>query len=310
VKPEVTPIGELLAAYERHIAKRDLAKQGQIMSILRRGLAPHMKRPIGSLSRLDYIAVMQDFEARGNPGAAEEFRARCATFLNFCANSGHLPASPLAGYRRPHQSRAERLSRRRLVFTGAERLRALWEALGAAHDPAFRDMLRFALLTGQRRGEVANMRWADLDFDHEDGPRWVIPESLRKTGESHIAPLGPLSAALLRSQPRHANTDLVFPSHKTGRTIEGWTSRLPPVREALGEPTLALHALRRSYRSALSDLGIDTDTAERQIGHKRPGLLGVYDFSDIWQRRIDAQQRYEAHLSEITGCKPEDAPWH
>ena len=75
------------------------------------------------------------------------------------------------------------------------------------------------------------------------------------------------------------------------------------MREALNEPTFGPHALRRSYRSGLSDLGVDADTAELMLGHKRPGLIGVYDKSKVWDQRVAAQNLWEAHIAKITSRK-------
>ena len=302
-KPGATQVQVLLDQYERSLVQRGVVNRRHILSTLRRNLVRHKARPIGDLTRLDFVAIVEAIEASGRPGAAQDFRAKASAFLNYCADTGHLHASPLAGYRRARTTRAQKLAERRLTFTTSEGLRQLWAAFDAAHEPAFRDLLRLALLTGQRRGELAQMRWRDLDLTHPAGARWVIPAALRKTGEAHTVPLGPQSRQLIAAQPRHADVDLVFPAPRTGRVITGWSERVRPVCKALGEPTFALHALRRSYRSGLSEIGVDWDTAERQIGHARPGLLGIYDKSDIWPRRVAAQERWETHLQAVISSR-------
>ena len=74
---------------------------------------------------------------------------------------------------------------------------------------------------------------------------------------------------------------------------------IEPVRKAFGNPALSLHALRRTYRTMLSEIGVNEDIAERQIAHKRPSLVSLYDKSHLVERRKDAQAQYEAHLAEI-----------
>ena len=34
------------------------------------------------------------------------------------------------------------------------------------------------------------------------------------------------------------------------------------------------------------------------IGHARVGLVGLYDKSDLWEERIEAQRKWEAFVSE------------
>ena len=95
-----------------------------------------------------------------------------------------------------------------------------------------------------------------------------------------------------------AGTDLVFPGRRNAE-ISGWSKRLAPLKKALAEPGFGLHALRKSYRSGLSDLGVPLELAELMIGHKRPGLVGVYDQSGVWPARVEAQARWEGLLSGL-----------
>ena len=56
---------------------------------------------------------------------------------------------------------------------------------------------------------------------------------------------------------------------------------IQPVQKAFGNPAFSLHALRRTYRTMLSNIGVGEDIAERQIAHKRPSLVSLYDKSDL-----------------------------
>lgn len=294
-------VKDVLDRYERSLEARGVVKRRDIMSSLRRNLGKFRYAAIGDLTRLSLVSVIDEIELAGKPGAAQYFRAKATAFLNFAADKGYIPASPLAGFRRERLTRSQRAIRPRAAYPTREELQGLLRAFWSLSDPIFRDLLRLGLLTGQRRGEIASLRWSDLDLSDPKNPRWIIPAGLRKTGEAHTVPLGALSVALLKAQPRLAESSLVFPSRRPTRPISGWTQRLVEVREALGDKRFSMHALRRSYRSGLTEIGVDFDTAELQIGHKRPGLAGTYDKSEVWTKRQAAQAAWETLICDVEG---------
>ena len=63
------------------------------------------------------------------------------------------------------------------------------------------------LLTGQRSGEVRQMRWDLID---EDGV-WTIPAEVAKNGRTHKVPLSKQALAVIEAQARCS--EWVFPSN-------------------------------------------------------------------------------------------------
>lgn len=238
------------------------------------------------------VAEIKRLEQAQRPGAAEYFRKSAATFLNWMVDLGAITASPMAGYRRPKETRAQRLAQRRWVMITPDEIRRFWGASEAASNPVHRDLLRFMLLTGQRRTETSLVEW-----DHLSGNRWDIPAEITKTGDDQAVPLGPLSRALLDAQKRHARTGQVFPGRGL-RPISGWTKLVAPVRKAYGDDRLSCHGLRRTFRTGLSALGVEEAVAELMIAHKRSDLVGRYDQSDLWEKRVEAQARWERFVGE------------
>src|SRR5262249_59312876 len=101
---------------------------------------------------------------------------------------GGISANPLAGLRRPMHTRAERL---KAAANGGralsdDEIRKLWQAAG--RFGSFGGLVRLALLTGLRRGELAQIERArDLLTD-----RIVVRPEHAKTGAQHEVPLTPL----------------------------------------------------------------------------------------------------------------------
>jgi integrase len=284
-----------LDTYETVLKTRGVDKRTDIMWSLRNYLKAHKREALTELRRSDFTAVMNKLEAAGKPGAADYFRKCISTFLNWCVNEGSLPASPLAGYRRERTTKSQRQVIEQFTMTKAQDIKAFWKATEQAKNPVHRDLLRFLLLTGQRRTETALIRWQNVDLK---AGIWHIPAAITKTGAAHTVYLGPDSLALLKAQAKLAGTTLIFPGRNL-KPISGWTQVLQPVRAAFGNAELAPHGLRRTYRTMLSEIGVEEAVAERMIAHKRADLVALYDKSLLTAKRVEAQERYEAHLGEL-----------
>lgn len=293
-KSGALPLRDLICVYGDRLKARQVVKRKDVITCLQMHLAPRLRQPVGDLTRQQVVERLHTLEDAGKPGAAEYLRKCVTGMLNWAVDAGHLQASVMAGYRRERETRAERQRKDRLTLTTADLLRAFWKATEAAGSETFRDLLRFLLLTGQRRSETAAMRWGDLD-----GDSWAIPAEITKTGKPHRVPLGQLSRQVIDAQERYAGSDLVFPGRGL-KQISGWTQQLQPVRDAMGQPNFAPHALRRSYRTGLAELGVSEALAEVMIAHKRKDLVARYNHSEEWLARRDAQARWEAHIAEVT----------
>ena len=60
----------------------------------------------------------------------------------------------------------------------------------------FGTLFKMLLVTGQRRREVAGMRWSEIA---DDG--WRIPEERAKNGKGHLVPLSSLAREILADVP-------------------------------------------------------------------------------------------------------------
>ena len=112
-----------------------------------------------------------------------------------------------------------------------EEVGAIWRAADTL-NPLYRDVVQLMILTGQRRTEVAGMRWGEIQLG---AALWVLPAKAAgrsKSKREHSVPLAPHALAIL--QVRHAAfrhepaaTDLVLPTigrdGKTPTTVSGWS---------------------------------------------------------------------------------------
>jgi integrase len=309
-----------LDAYDSDLKRRGVVKRGEVMSLLRRELV----RPLGNvdlatLTRNDLVQHIAAVEASGRPGTAQDLRKNAAVFLGWCADTGRITASPLAGWRRQRRTRAERLQRPGRALADHE-IPILWRAANAAGQP-FGPYLQMLLLLGQRRTETALMRWEDVGPGEVPPARsrfgareWRIPAEITKSGRTHRVPLPPAAIELLRNMHGHIllqDYGLVFQG-RGGCPISGWSKRLPPIYEltaAAGMAPWTPHDLRRTMRTGLGNLGVDRDVSELLLNHAiSDELAAIYDRGDYWQKRVEAATRWAYHVMQLVEAGDKVAP--
>ena len=160
------------------------------------------------------------------------------------------------------------------------RLSAVWEAAGP-----FGAIVRLLLLTGQRREEVASMKWSDV----KDGV-WTIATEKREKGNAGSLRLPPIAVEIIAAQDEIVGNPFVFPGNERSRRHKTADRSRPPnfnswskskskldARLPAEMPEWTLHDLRRTARSLMSRAGVPRDHAERVLGHAIAGVEGVYD---------------------------------
>jgi integrase len=162
--------------------------------------------------------------------------------------------------------------------------------------------LKLILLTGQRPGEVSNMAWADID-----GDVWIIPEGKSKT-EGNRVPLLPMAQEVLEMAKVYSGENpFVFPSsHNEGRpmTVRALSNAIRRHRSEIGiTEHFSPHDLRRSLRTLLAQLGVDDVTAEKVLGHKLQGVLGIYNRYGYDDEKRSALSQWERSLKKIVGIE-------
>jgi integrase len=284
----------------RYIAQEcaSLRRGGEIAAIIRGRLLPSWgDRRLDDLRRRDLAALLDPIIGEGKLQAAHKVREVALRVLNWAADRGDIEINFLASASRGRKRAGIlRRSRRDRVLSDHE-IRAIWVATGLVNP--FGAIVRLALLTGQRRDEIAGMEWAELDLD---AGLWVIPAVRYKTGIEHAVPLPASAVALIRSLPRVCER-YVFSTRpgtrfsgysKAKATLDGWA-------EVRG---WRLHDARRTVRTGLAALRVDPDTAERVLGHVIGGVRGVYDRHAYLDEKRDALERWAQHLARIVDPQP------
>jgi integrase len=177
-------------------------------------------------------------------------------------------------------------------------LRSIWAATGALSYP-FGPFIRLLLITGQRRAEISDMRWDEIDWDKA---LWTIPAGRMKGAAAHEVPLSTLAVELLKSLPRWKGPH-VFTTTDGARPISAFSSAKQRMDRALGDEFVEwrFHDLRRTMRTHLSALPVPDRVAELCIVHTKPGLHKVYDQHGYRDEKRRALGLWAERLSGIVG---------
>ncbi|MES2335199.1 MAG: integrase arm-type DNA-binding domain-containing protein [Pseudomonadota bacterium] len=301
-------VTDLLGRYDQHMERRGHVNRTTIMSTLRRGLALHLDTDIRELKGWQLSEVVENLEAAGKRGAADDFRARCSSFLNWAAFEARaIDANPLAGYRKGRHTRAEKIAQDTIgrALSDAE-LASIWRASGDTSP--FGRLVRFLILTGCRRSEGSGLLWSMVD---RKAGCINLPATFTKQARGHTVYVPPALATVLDACPVDArNPDLVFAATRTGGRIGGWSQLMDPSSkrpEAGGQGLVArsgvlftLHDLRRTFRTGLSRLGVDTEIAELALGHARADLESRYNRDNCAAEVRAAFEAWAEHVTEAT----------
>ncbi|WP_187972464.1 tyrosine-type recombinase/integrase [Aquibium microcysteis] len=293
-RKESSRVGDLLTRYDADLKRRGYVNRSVVVAGLKKRLGPFLTHDIASVTAVDLVEVIEGLEKQGSAGAAADFRSRCSAFLSWCAAKARvIDRNPLVGYRRPRDTRADRIGRAQHGRAlSDDELAAVWKAADTS-KPIGR-LLRFLILTGCRRGEAAGLTWGMIDA----ADRSIrLPAMFVKQGRDHLVPYGDALQEVLDLCPRIAGSDVVFASARTGGPMQGWSKMFPAVCKA-AKVDFHLHDLRRTVRTGMSRLGVETEVAELALGHARGDLEAIYNRDDAKDRLRSAFTRWEAHVKE------------
>jgi integrase len=223
-------------------------------------------RQIDDIKRSDINALLDDIEDQRGAAMADQILATLRRICNWHAIRDDQFRTPFVrgmARRKPEE-------RERSRTLSDDELRRVWRTAEVFASP-WGQFIRFALLAACRRTEASAMTWSEIS-----GNEWAIPRERYKTGVEVTLPLSKAAKKVLAEIPRIKGCEFVFTTD--GRTpISGFSTFKLKFDIACGVKDWRLHDLRRTSRSLMSRAGVNSDIAERCMGHALPGVRAVYD---------------------------------
>ncbi len=285
-------------------------------------------RPVTDIRRADVVALLDGIVAGTGPGTAKPRRRKGQTAPPRSRDRRTMAHHVLAVIRkmfRWHQARDENFvtpvvagmsplvrpgERARDRILSDDELRAVWTALHATAYP-FGPLVRFLLLTAQRREEAAQACWDEIDLK---AGTWTIPAARYKTKRANVVPLSAAARSMLTSLPRIQPMPAepgseapppVYVFTTTGDTpFSGFSKAKRALDDASKTSGWTLHDLRRTARTLMVRAGVRSDIAERVLGHVIGGVAGVYDRHDYISEKRHALEALAAEIDRVMNPQP------
>jgi integrase len=169
-----------------------------------------------------------------------------------------------------------------------------------ARDAVVADLTEVAFLTLMRRANVLGLTWPMLkvtvEAGHLVGGTLTLPGTITKNKRPLTLPLtGRLLAVLDRRWQARVDTCAhVF--HREGRPVHDFERTWAAASQAIGQPKLVLHDLRRSGARALIRAGVPEDVVMKLGGWRSRAMLTRYNVVDTTDL-ADAQAALDASLA-------------
>ena len=237
-------VGELIDRYLAEITplKKSARREKQRLEALKRKFGEFA--PIAL--RNTHIAAYRD--ARLNAGIAG------ATVVKELNSLSHLFDVAIKDWGIPLHTNPAKMVRRPQVARGRDRRLMrneedrLFAACAASRAEMLLPVVRFAIATGMRMGEIISLEWRHVDLARRVA---VLPET--KTGESRQVPLSTTAIAAISPLPRHFKNGRVFWQWKRTDSLENAWRRA--VKAAAIED-LRFHDLRHEAVFRLFERGL------------------------------------------------------
>ncbi|MBS46453.1 MAG: hypothetical protein CMN60_01590 [Sphingobium sp.] len=160
--------------------------------------------------------------------------------------------------------------------------------------------LKILLYTGQRRGEIMNARWNEVDLQHKT---WFIPAQKNKAGRDHLVYLTPTVVNFFETL-RHLScgSEWVIPSQKSPQNpfSERALSRaVNRSQDKFGLKKWVPHDLRRTFVTGVNSIGGEIHVTEKVVNHALEGMLKVYDVGNYDEQKKKTMLMWERHLNTL-----------
>lgn len=186
----------------------------------------------------------------------------------FSKSAKHIP-NPAAGLEKYP-------TKHRNTFIKREMIPGFLKALESEETPLYlKDLVKLALATGARRGNLQTMTWREISLVDKT---WTIPGDKMKNKEELVIPLSSSALEVLERRDEKKTGLYVFPSRPGSKTPyltepkRAWKN----LTERANLSGLRFHDLRRTAGSIMAAAGVPALTIVRTLGQKSPEMIAVY----------------------------------
>lgn len=272
--------------------------------------------PIDEITKADILKILDKVEERGAGVMANRTLAHVRKFFNWCVEKDLIAFSPAFKVAAPAPN-----PKRDRVLADHE-LKEIWQATLEIPYP-FGPLARFLILTGQRRGEVATMRWQDVDLKEK---LWIIPREFTKADREHRVPLSDMAIEILDNLPRlgiHVFTsagERPFENFSRDKKTlddiinknrrENLKIKLPAAtKKDVKIQDWRIHDFRRTAASGMARLKVQPHVVEKILNHSSgiiSGVAAVYNRHQYVDEMREALDKWAKHVEKVLNAEQKE----
>lgn len=265
---------------------------GDVAGRARMYLLPSLAdKALNEITTKDCIIALKKIEELGRLGAMAKCKTILTSIFKYHVSYSNIVTSPMATLDGSILQKAEKKNFAHLT-TPAE-IQATYAKLAQPYKGSdiVHDAAKMLALTFLRASEVARLKWAHVDFEHN---LIRLPASAMKMNREHLVPISEQVRAILdRRHDLRFQSDYVFYSpNDLTKPINPESMRKVLRLQGIGADVLTSHGWRHSASTWLHEKGFDHWAIEQQLSHSKEGVSAAYDKSQHLQERVKMMQAW------------------
>ncbi|MEL5245421.1 site-specific integrase [Serratia nevei] len=225
--------------------------------------------------------------------------------FSYCLRTEKIRVNPIAALRISDVGKPVGVVKR---YFSDDEIGAFWLALeGSRIVHQNKIFIKLLLLTGCRGVELRKAKKGEFDVKNRT---WRVPAENSKTRQPFVRGLSGDAAKLIEeAMSLYPNISQLFPPAivQGDRPMSAGVllNMAEQLRNEMGVHDWAMHDLRRTAKTKMSELGIEPHVSEKVLGHKLGGVLAVYDQHSYLKEQQNALDIWAAHVAScVSSMRP------
>jgi len=185
-----------------------------------------------------------------------------------------------------------------------EEIKTIWDELG--NESLIVSLLvKLALATGQRAGELNRMGWADIDFEEKT---MTIPNTISKNKLDHVVPLDDIAMSVINSlHELTGEYEHLFTGNHNGKLLNGKIIQNSTMAKAIRKfykqkkiNKFIARDIRRTFKTLAGKAGISKELRDRLQNHALKDVSSIhYDRYDYLTEKRQGMKVWNDYLDLI-----------
>ncbi len=164
--------------------------------------------------------------------------------------------------------------------------------------PYVQDIIRFALNTGLRIGEIFSLRWSQVDLEKR-----ILTVFAPKTEKLREVPINEETLKVLEAWWLGRKNEIVFYNPETGKPFVDLKAGFALACRKAGISGVTWHTLRHTFASRLVNRGVDIVTVQELLGHSTVTVTMRYTHTNLDSKRA-AVEKLDSFGDNLVTVRP------